>query len=318
MKLTHSTPKVTLDDDDSDGEEEVISTWKAKITEQNPNGTTTTSTTYPRQLVATAKMTAKQVSNTTSTLNSQRNIRPKPSNASSSSSKGRTAPQPPQTIAPATPLPSATKAAVPVVVAKPTPLKAIWYLGGNHLVKLLTSVDGDLDTSILGKIEAVPPVVGELALSVESLVSDDFTVGGFESDLLAKIASNTLVGKKPTAPAKPVTKLAPKTAAVVPLQRKPAKHAQQRVSSPLKASVVTTTTSVVPNPLAASNPVPNPLARITPPSSPSSFNSESSMKRRTSTATTTKTVKATKTSMSKKAKVARPTKATQPPMIQAR
>ena len=69
------------------------------------------------------------------------------------------------------------------------------YLGGNHTIKLLFSVDGDLDPKILCKLSAVPTVVGELALSVESLVSHDLTVGGFENDVLAKIASNTLVAK---------------------------------------------------------------------------------------------------------------------------
>ena len=63
-------------------------------------------------------------------------------------------------------------------------------------MKLLTSVDGDLDHAVLSKLAHVPTVIGELALSVESLVSDDITVGGFENDLLAKIASNTLTAKR--------------------------------------------------------------------------------------------------------------------------
>ena len=70
-----------------------------------------------------------------------------------------------------------------------------WYLGGNHTIKLLFSVDGDLDPKTLDLVSSVPTVVGELALSVESLVSHDITVGGFENDVLAKITSNTLVAK---------------------------------------------------------------------------------------------------------------------------
>ena len=140
----------------------------------------------------------------------------------------------------------------------------VWYLGGNHVVKLLTSVDGDLDHSVLAKLAAVPTVVGELALSVESLVSDDVTVGGFEKDLLAKITSNTLTAKRGimTATATP---------AITP--------AVQNKTNGQPAAVATGNTSAppaqagegqVPNPLLANyQPVPNPLAiRITPPASP--------------------------------------------------
>jgi len=144
-------------------------------------------------------------------------------------------------------------------------MKAIWYLGGNHVVKLLTSVDGDLDPLVLAKLEAVPSVVGELALSVESLVSDDFTVGGFESDLLAKIAANTLAAKRASS-----LTLAPKASPLVHVQHQPAPAVRQ----------VHGEAHSVPNPLAPRHPVPNPLARITPPGSPSVFNTDASNKRK--------------------------------------
>jgi hypothetical protein len=77
------------------------------------------------------------------------------------------------------------------------PFRSVWYLGGNQLAQLLTSVDGDLDPVLLATIAEVPSVVGDLALSVEFLVSDDVsTVGGFETELLARIASNTLAAKQ--------------------------------------------------------------------------------------------------------------------------
>jgi hypothetical protein len=160
---------------------------------------------------------------------------------------------------------------------------AVWYLGGNHIVKLLTSVSGDFDPDVLAKLAGVPSVVGELALSVESLVSDDLTVGGFESDLLARIASNTLSGKREN--------MNSATAAVsnsTP-QPQPQPHQESTDSSTLSSSAtpVATSTTVttqeteeqtpfvptgsVPNPLLLESyePVPNPLARITPPASPS-------------------------------------------------
>lgn len=114
---------------------------------------------------------------------------------------------------------------------------------------LLTSVSGDFDPLVLEALASVPAVIGELALSVESLVSDDITVGGFEHDILAKIAANTLAAKRASqAPA------APQVAA-------PAAP----IANPLDSRFPT---SYVPNPLAAYEPVPNPLARVTPPASP--------------------------------------------------
>lgn len=152
------------------------------------------------------------------------------------------------------------------VATKPSATRSIWYLGGNQIVKLLTSVDGDLDHQVLAKIAAVPSVVGDLALSVESLVSDDATVGGFETDLLAKIASNTLAAKRasittvpPNAPAPATTPLAP---SALPA---PAPMTQ---SQPMPTQPVVATTGAVPDPLAGFKPVPNPLFRITPPVSP--------------------------------------------------
>jgi len=148
----------------------------------------------------------------------------------------------------------------------------VWYLGGNHVVKLLTSVDGDLDHDVLSKLEAVPTVVGELALSVESLVSDDFTVGGFEKDILAKITSNTLTAKRG------VVAAANPAATPTPLPV-PTTMDQTKMNDPSPAAVKETNTAStptpdgegqVPNPLLGNyQPVPNPLSiRITPPASP--------------------------------------------------
>lgn len=160
----------------------------------------------------------------------------------------------------------------------------VWYLGGNHVVKLLTSVDGDLDHDVLSKLAAVPTVIGELALSVESLVSDDITVGGFENDILAKIASNTLTAKRglmvavaangfnnKNNTAAPVSSSLPvltntTTQAVVNTANTSNAAALTKKSVPVPAIA-----GQVPNPLLANyQPVPNPLAiRITPPASPS-------------------------------------------------
>lgn len=152
----------------------------------------------------------------------------------------------------------------------------VWYLGGNHVVKLLTSVDGDLDHAVLAKLEAVPTVVGELALSVESLVSDDSTVGGFEKDILAKITSNTLTAKRGVeAAANPAATPTPLTA--------PITVDQGTKNDPSTTKVADTAPSPapagegqVPNPLLGNyQPVPNPLAiRITPPASPHANSAE--------------------------------------------
>lgn len=124
------------------------------------------------------------------------------------------------------------------------------------MIKLLTSVDGDLDHAVLANIADVPAVVGDLALSVESLVSDDVTIGGFEMDILAKIASNTLAAKHA-----PMDSAAPSAAAAAPQVTDDAiDNDMPQLPSP--------STDAVPNPLATYQPVPNPLARITPPSSP--------------------------------------------------
>lgn len=149
----------------------------------------------------------------------------------------------------------------------------VWYLGGNHVVKLLTSVDGDLDHSVLAKLAAVPTVVGELALSVESLVSDDITVGGFEKDLLAKITSNTLTAKRGIRSAAAPASAQPVPAPIVQNRS----NAQPAAQATTPAATETNTAlpaqvgeGQVPNPLLANyQPVPNPLAiRITPPASP--------------------------------------------------
>ena len=158
----------------------------------------------------------------------------------------------------------------------------VWYLGGNHVVKLLTSVDGDLDHAVLSKLAHVPTVIGELALSVESLVSDDITVGGFENDLLAKIASNTLTAKRDlmahvAAVAQAAAdgidnNVAPSSSVVNNSNNDTTSTATVAMNAP---PAVLAISGQVPNPLLANyQPVPNPLAaplivRITPPASPS-------------------------------------------------
>lgn len=86
-----------------------------------------------------------------------------------------------------------------------------WYLGGDFdYVKLVSSVEGDLDPILLSKLTAVPSGIGELALSVEAWVSNDdinnatsIVSGGvcgeddgFDTDLLEKIANNTITALK--------------------------------------------------------------------------------------------------------------------------
>lgn len=165
----------------------------------------------------------------------------------------------------------------------------VWYLGGNHVVKLLTSVDGDLDHSVLAKLAAVPTVIGELALSVESLVSDDVTVGGFESDLLAKITSNTLTAKRgimaaqaasmtsssPNLPTVP-TGCAKSQSNVQRVPPVPTAMASETNTVPAPVPSASASDGQVPNPLLANyQPVPNPLAiRITPPASPHTTDTE--------------------------------------------
>jgi len=161
----------------------------------------------------------------------------------------------------------------------------VWYLGGNHVVKLLTSVDGDLDHDVLSKLAAVPTVIGELALSVESLVSDDITVGGFENDILAKIASNTLTAKrgfmaaaaangfnnKNNITAAPASSSLPASTNTTTPAVVNTTYTSNIVALNKKSVLVPAITGQVPNPLLANyQPVPNPLAiRITPPASPS-------------------------------------------------
>ena len=170
------------------------------------------------------------------------------------------------------PLPTATNQNLP---RKPTDgVSSTWYLGGNHATKLLLSVDGDLDPKALCKLTAVPTNVGELALSVESLVTDDDAVGGFENDLLAKITSNTLAAKQ-------ASKL---------------EASQANEAENMSADLSPQLTLNVPTPLVGSSsykPVPNPLAAsITPPDSPVS--SARSKKRKTTPTATTLLPKAKK------------------------
>jgi len=170
------------------------------------------------------------------------------------------------------PLPTVTNRNLP---RKPTDgVSSTWYLGGNHATKLLLSVDGDLDPKALCKLTAVPTNVGELALSVESLVTDDDAVGGFENDLLAKITSNTLAAKQ-------ASKL---------------EASQANEAENMSAKLSPQLTLNVPTPLVGSSsykPVPNPLAAsITPPDSPVS--SARSKKRKTTPTATTLLPKAKK------------------------
>lgn len=177
------------------------------------------------------------------------------------------------------PLPTVTSRNLP---RKPTDgVSSTWYLGGNHATKLLLSVDGDLDPKALCKLTAVPTNVGELALSVESLVTDDDAVGGFENDLLAKITSNTLAAKQ-------ASKLEAS-------QANEAENTSAELSN-TSAELSPRLTLNVPTPLVGSSsykPVPNPLAAsITPPDSPVS--SARSKKRKNTPTTSTLLPKAKK------------------------
>lgn len=151
---------------------------------------------------------------------------------------------------------------LPAQLAKPQMIPSSWYLGGRHDVKLLTSVDGDLDPALLGKLTSVPKDVGEIALSVESLVSHDFIVGDFESDLLAKITTNLHL---PSATTTPIPNGATQTQISTPITEAP----PQITRSPSIEESFS-----VPNPFANDpnyKPVPNPLADTmisTPDSSP--------------------------------------------------
>jgi hypothetical protein len=158
-------------------------------------------------------------------------------------------------------------------------VRSVWYLGGNQLAKLLTSVEGDLDPILLATIAEVPSVVGDLALSVESLVSDDLaTIGGFETDLLAQIASNTLASRH--SQKQTMTVLSPfsppqssPSGATIPTDSSSSSNKAQPTltldeTDPIATPAATVASPLVLNPLAHYDPVPNPLARITPPASP--------------------------------------------------
>lgn len=235
-------------DDESEGEEEVLETWR--VTDSG-------------KIMVVPKSCEPQMPKTVTGSSSNQESQSSFAGVSSplvianSQPRATQQQQPYQnkalTAAPIAPRPSTAEP------AESTPLKAIWYLGGNHIIQLLTSVDGDFDHQVLSMLASVPAVVGELALSVEALVSDDFTVGGFEDDLLAKIASNTIAAKRaspPQSPPQPVQ--APDPVAQVAAPPQPIEAPIPEFSQP----------SSVPNPLASYKPVPNPLARITPPGSP--------------------------------------------------
>jgi hypothetical protein len=203
----------------------------------------------------------------------------------------------------------------------------VWYLGGNHVVKLLTSVDGDLDHAVLSKLAHVPTVIGELALSVESLVSDDITVGGFENDLLAKIASNTLTAKRDLmahaaavaqAAAEGINNVASSLSVVN--NNNDANKTTVAMNAPPAVPAIS---GQVPNPLLDNyQPVPNPLAaplivRITPPASPSlvvvvggDINTNINNNKRKQDSSSSNSPKS--------AKAVRTTTTTEIPMIQAR
>lgn len=257
MKPADSTNDNMNPDEESEGEEEVLTTWKAtgkgKITVVanpiKPTKTLTAVTVTPRPSTTktTKKVSSKKVS---SKKVSSKKSRERAPAKKKNQDMAQQAPQPLQEEAP------------PAALIASKPLRAIWYLGGKHNIKLLTSVDGDLDDAILSKIaeSEVPSVIGELALSVEALVSDDFTVGGFEEDMLAKIAANTLEAKRASFETIDSVLSSPS-----PVVAKLAIPAPITVEAPV---VTISENSTVPNPLAAYQPVPNPLARITPPGSP--------------------------------------------------
>lgn len=236
MKPTHTTH------DESEGEEEVLETWKV-------------SDKGKISIVANGSESPKTQTGKTESLRSTVQLSSVRS-ASSLSKKGRSNDQKKmrskkkstQNTAPIAPRPCQAAQATSKKPETTPNTTSFWYLGGNNAVKLLTSVDGDLNQQVLSKLAAVPTVVGELALSVEALVSDDITVGGFEDDLLAKITSNTLAAKRALS-AQPIP--VPVSELGFPLTK---------AATPEKGSV--------PNPLANYEPVPNPLARVTPPTSP--------------------------------------------------
>jgi hypothetical protein len=247
-------------DDESEGEEEVLETWKVTDTGKIMVVPKSCEPQIP-QTVIRSSLNQESQSSPLVIANSQPGD---PLNIDIEAPKMAQQQYPHQnktlTAAPIAPRPSPSTS-----TAEPSPLKAIWYLGGNHIIKLLTSVDGDFDHQVLSMLASVPAVVGELALSVEALVSDDFTVGGFEDDLLAKIASNTLAAKRASMPL-PV----PEPVAQVEAPPQPIEAPMPECSQP----------SSVPNPLASYKPVPNPLARITPPGSPVAITAFVSEKRK--------------------------------------
>jgi hypothetical protein len=225
----------------------------------------------------------------------------------------------------------------------------VWYLGGNHVVKLLTSVDGDLDHAVLSKLAHVPTVIGELALSVESLVSDDITVGGFENDLLAKIASNTLTAKRDLmahaaaaavaqAAADGIDHIANNNTVVDSSSSSVVNNNNNNDTNKTTVAmmnanappVVPAISGQVPSPLLANyQPVPNPLAaplivRITPPASPSLVvvttniipdNNNNNNKRKQDSSSSSSS---SSSNSPKPAKAMRTTTTTEIPMIQAR
>jgi hypothetical protein len=230
----------------------------------------------------------------------------------------------------------------------------VWYLGGNHVVKLLTSVDGDLDHAVLSKLAHVPTVIGELALSVESLVSDDITVGGFENDLLAKIASNTLTAKRDLmahAAAAAVAQAAAdgidhiannntvvdsSSSSVVNNNNNNNNDTNKTTVAMMNANappVVPAISGQVPSPLLANyQPVPNPLAaplivRITPPASPSLVvvttniipdNNNNNNKRKQDSSSSSSSSSSNSPKPAKAMRTTTTTTTTEIPMIQAR
>mmetsp|Transcript_11896 Transcript_11896/g.28490 ORF Transcript_11896/g.28490 Transcript_11896/m.28490 type:complete len:228 (+) Transcript_11896:324-1007(+) len=176
-----------------------------------------------------------------------------------------------QSVEPVPPLKAMSKGEAPL--KDPATIPSSWYLGGTHDVKLLTSVDGDLDPAVLNKVTAVPKDIGEIALSVECMVSHDNIVGDFESDLLAKIATNTIIPKEPDVVASPAkrAKTTPtdKTATLEQVPKPITEASPLTIMKPQRSPSMESFS--VPNPLADSTyaPVPNPLAvPITPPDSP--------------------------------------------------
>jgi hypothetical protein len=252
MNPNYST---TASDDDSDGEEELIETWTS--TKSGTVVVVSQSHGEPTTPIMTVTQSASLESHARTENQKSANCQ---ASAYLQQSKAGAALPVAEAFVPLRPK-------CPMQLASQEAPVAGWFLGGNHSVQLLISVDGDFDPLVLSKLTNVPTVVGELALSVESLVSEDATIGDFDEDLLAKIANNTLIAKRAAGSSS--------QALIVPTPAVVAAAIPRVVAVPAPPPTLAVTTPAilitgsVPNPLVSSyKPVPNPLARVTPPASP--------------------------------------------------